>query len=164
MKNPRVQKMRASPGEPVPRRIVEGVLNTPVPTIMLKLRNKIDTEPTEYPSEECTLTGAPDASSARKSVIFSPFGPLQLTVGQACIIAGLLQCKFEVTFGYEIGLEIGSSAGHRCFSAFTATEPPPVNHRKPKQVLNQSLSGLCWIGKPQNDEYSELDCYQERRV
>ncbi len=64
IKNPRVQKMSASPGEPVPRRIVDGVLNTPVPTIMLKLRNNIETAPTEYPSEERTSTGAPDASSA----------------------------------------------------------------------------------------------------
>jgi hypothetical protein len=47
MKNPSVQKMRANPGEPVPRRIVEGVLYTPVPTIMLKLRNNMATDPTE---------------------------------------------------------------------------------------------------------------------
>jgi hypothetical protein len=47
MKNPSVQKMRAKPTEPVPDRMAEGVLYTPVPTIMLKLRNRIATDPTE---------------------------------------------------------------------------------------------------------------------
>jgi hypothetical protein len=57
----------------IPHRAVYiRVEKTPVPIILLKLRNITVTQPTEYPNGELTSTGAPEASWYVALEVFPP--------------------------------------------------------------------------------------------